>query len=337
MTIKLTDSEFDDLFFSAQQRGESLLQPLEFGEQVCLPTQLGTGGDRNIQLRNGFDLSIRQCRLRQNLHCTMHHEADFPLVAKFYLSGSSRMRSPGILDVEPDYEEIKGHHYLYHLPNQTEVEEWPANELINVVYLCADPSYFSSFDGDQTALSPLLQKLIAGDRTQRFHKSLGRITPRIKQLLQQILHCPHTGLMKQMYLEGKVLELFATQFELWAEDSTSQDLVSLSAQDIEQLYQAKEILIENATQPPSLGSLARQIGLNDRKLNRGFRQLFGTTVFGYLQDHRLQQAQELLRNSRLTVAGVATAIGYKSPEAFSTAFRRKFAINPKSYQLSLRR
>ncbi|MEO0376191.1 MAG: AraC family transcriptional regulator, partial [Cyanobacteria bacterium P01_A01_bin.17] len=134
----------------------------------------------------------------------------------------------------------------------------------------------------------------------------------------------------------KALELFAAQFALWTDGAESTPVISLCPQDIEQLHQAKDILIQQATQPPSLTDLARQVGINDRKLNRGFRQLFGTTVFGYLQNHRLQQAKDLLSNSRLTIAGVAGAIGYKSPEAFSTAFRRKFAVSPKTYQLSQR-
>ncbi|MEO0377755.1 MAG: helix-turn-helix transcriptional regulator, partial [Cyanobacteria bacterium P01_A01_bin.17] len=74
----------------------------------------------------------------------------------------------------------------------------------------------------------------------------------------------------------------------------------------------------------------------DRKLNQGFRQLFGTTVFGYLQRHRMQQAQSLLHDSDLSIAKVAATVGYRSPEAFSTAFRRQFAVSPKAYQLGQR-
>ncbi|MEM1254616.1 MAG: AraC family transcriptional regulator [Cyanobacteria bacterium P01_H01_bin.21] len=334
MAIKLTCDDFREMELQTRQQGAQIRQP-GLGDWINLPEQIGAGGDRNIQLRNELKLTIRHAQLKQAVQYTEQHKSNFPLVAKFYLSGASRIRTLNATDIATDYEEIKGHQYLYHLPNHTEIEEWSTGP-VQVVYIYADPSYFSTFDIGNAAVSPSLQKLLEGDRTQRFYQSLGEITPTIKQLLQQILHCPYTGLMQQIYLESKALELFAAQFALWTDLSTSTPPISLCPQDIEQLHQAKKILIQQATHPPSLTALARQVGLNDRKLNRGFRQLFGTTVFGYLQDHRLQQAKDLLGNPGLTVAGVAGAVGYKSPEAFSTAFRRKFAVSPKTYQLSQR-
>ena len=108
---------------------------------------------------------------------------------------------------------------------------------------------------------------------------------------------------------------------------------TLRSDEVERLHHAREILIQQSAEPPSLKELARQVGLNDRKLKQGFRHLFNTTVFGYLQNYRMQQAKQLLNQSNLTIAAVAARVGYRNPEAFSTAFRRKFSISPKAYQL----
>ena len=59
-------------------------------------------------------------------------------------------------------------------------------------------------------------------------------------------------------------------------------------------------------------------------------------MFGYLQQYRMEQAQLLLQDRELSVAKVAATVGYRSPEAFSTAFRRQFAVSPKAYQLGRR-
>ena len=341
MAIKLTDTDLKELTAQAQPPDELTYQSLGSGVQLNVPKYLGEGCDRIIKLRNGLTISIRHCRLNQAIHLTRRHESSFLLISKFFLSGASRVRTLDVTDIDTDYEEISGHHYLYHLPNHTEVEEWPADQLIHTVAVYVDPDYFNTFDINKTTLSMPLKKLLEGDRIQRFHKPLGQMTPPIKQLLQQILHCPYTGLMQQLYLESKALELFAAQFALWTEASTPKTSIpktsiSLCAHDIEQLYQAKDILIQQAIHPPSLMNLARQVGLNDRKLKQGFRHLFGTTVFGYLRDYRLQQAQALLHNPNLTIANVAAGVGYKSPEAFCHAFHRKFAVSPKAYQLGQR-
>jgi AraC-like DNA-binding protein len=75
------------------------------------------------------------------------------------------------------------------------------------------------------------------------------------------------------------------------------------------------------------------VGINDRKLKQGFRQVLDTTVFGYLTHKRMEVACQLLRQQR-SVAAVAAAVGYDSPTAFSGAFKRKFSITPKAYQLA---
>lgn len=137
-----------------------------------------------------------------------------------------------------------------------------------------------------------------------------------------------------MYLEGKVLELAALQFSQFTEaDNHLHNEATLKADDIERLHQAKEILIGQINDPPSILGLARQVGLNDCKLKQGFRQVFGTTVFGYLREHRLEQARLLLIEGELSVQQVARAIGYAHPGYFATAFKRRFGVSPKAYQL----
>jgi AraC family transcriptional regulator, transcriptional activator of the genes for pyochelin and ferripyochelin receptors len=87
-------------------------------------------------------------------------------------------------------------------------------------------------------------------------------------------------------------------------------------------------LLQDLENPPSLLELAKLVGLNDYKLKSGFRHVFGTTVFGYLHQQRMQQAYRLLTTSDLTVTEVANQVGYTSLSAFSTAFKKFFGISP---------
>lgn len=336
MVLELTDLEFCELMAKAHQQGELVYQSLELGTQVNLPKCLGSGGDLIFELRHGLHLEIRKATLKQSFRYLRQHEASFPLTSKFYLAGMSRVQTLNASDIDSDYQETVGHHYLYHLPGHTEIEEWPANQLIHMITVSADATYLKSFKASQSKLPRPLQKLLEGDVEQRFHQPLGQITPHMWQLIKQILNCPHEGLMQQIYLESKVLELLATQLAVWIKKQPTTSSTWLCPNDVERLHQAKEILVQRVTTPPSLPELAQLVCLNERKLKQGFRQLFGTTVFGYLQEYRMNQAKELLQDPSLTIAGVAAIVGYKSPEAFSNAFRRQFAVNPKSYQLSRR-
>ncbi|MEH2080075.1 MAG: helix-turn-helix transcriptional regulator [Nostoc sp.] len=83
--------------------------------------------------------------------------------------------------------------------------------------------------------------------------------------------------------------------------------------------------------PSSLLNLANEIGLNDFKLKRGFREVFGTTVLGHVQSLRLEQAQQLLQDTNFTVAEIASQVGYESISHFGYLFKRQFGITPREY------
>ena len=151
-------------------------------------------------------------------------------------------------------------------------------------------------------------------------------------LLQQILQCPYKGLTKRMYLESKAIELLALLIEEEAEIHQGEAQAALLDLDYrDRIHYAQEILLKNLTNPPSLMELARQVGMCDYNLKRGFKEVFDTTVFGYLRDRRLERAQQLLLDGQMKVATVAHAVGYNSPTSFNAAFKQKYCVSPKAY------
>jgi AraC family transcriptional regulator, transcriptional activator of the genes for pyochelin and ferripyochelin receptors len=183
-----------------------------------------------------------------------------------------------------------------------------------------------------TQISTDFPKKLQGllDRTkQGTYEEIGKLTLSMKSALQQIIHCPFQGMMRQMYLEAKCLELMALKLTQIAElESEHEDWKEVKPNQIDQIYQAREILVRDLGHPPSLLDLARQVGLNDCDLKRGFRQIFNTTVFGYLHACRMTEAKRLLEMQNLNINDVARAIGYKSRSTFSAAFKKKFGVSP---------
>jgi AraC family transcriptional regulator, transcriptional activator of the genes for pyochelin and ferripyochelin receptors len=158
----------------------------------------------------------------------------------------------------------------------------------------------------------------------------------MRSVLDQILNCPFTGNTRRIYLESKCLELIALKLEQFKQGDRydRKPLCSLKPDDVDRIYLARDIITQNVHNPPSLMQLARQVGLNDFKLKLGFRQIFRTTVFGYLHRHRMERARQLLSDRRMNVKEVAQAVGYANQSRFAAAFRKQFGINPKAYLLS---
>ncbi|MGD1919859.1 MAG: helix-turn-helix transcriptional regulator, partial [Pleurocapsa sp.] len=161
-----------------------------------------------------------------------------------------------------------------------------------------------------------------------FHCPVGKVTPSMRTIIKQIWEHPYSGAIAQMYLEGKVLELLAMQLAQLAESDLYIVSSALKLKDVDPIYEARDILSQRLENPPSILELAEQVGVSDRTLRRGFSKLFGTTVVGYLNQLRIEQAEILLRTGKLSVAEVANKVGYSHLGHFAAAFKRQFGITP---------
>jgi AraC-like DNA-binding protein len=146
-----------------------------------------------------------------------------------------------------------------------------------------------------------------------------------RALAVQNATCPFAGRARALFLESKVLEEMAHDL---ARSSPRSSTRRLSGEDEGRIRAAAQLLIDRCDAPPTIRELARAVGVNDLKLKQGFPQLFGTTVFGYLRQHRMNQAYELLARGEATVGGAACRVGYRCQSRFTVAFRRHFGATP---------
>jgi AraC-like DNA-binding protein len=197
------------------------------------------------------------------------------------------------------------------------------------------PELLESFLADGQCSSDTLNQLVKEEEWKvSFYPT---VTAKMRSLAQQMWNAPYCGAAKRMYLQGKVFELLAMQLD-WVASNQGQSHVSpgLKPGTIDRLHHAKEILSMRLENPPSLVELGQQVGLSDRTLRRGFRELFGTTMVGYLTNQRMHQAQQLLRGGHCTVAEVANQVGYTHLGHFAAAFKKQFGVNPNQYLMKSR-
>ncbi|MEM9817476.1 MAG: AraC family transcriptional regulator [Cyanobacteria bacterium P01_D01_bin.6] len=168
---------------------------------------------------------------------------------------------------------------------------------------------------------------------QGFYCQTAAMLPWMQTAAKQILDCPFQGVVRQLYLESKAIELISLYLHQCSINVHPNTLPpQLCSEEIERVYLAKEILLANLEHPPSLLELAQRVGLNDCKLKRGFRQLLGTTAFGYLYQQRMEKARDLLKVDTMNITEVAAVVGYTNPSAFGAAFKRRFGTTPSAYR-----
>ncbi len=173
-----------------------------------------------------------------------------------------------------------------------------------------------------------LEAISDGCRSIDFYHS-GRLSPVMATAVHRLLNCPYTGPLGQIYQEGQAIELIAHKLaQIQTSTSTEPGSNQLRLDDIARVYRARKILIRDLENPPRLFDLARAAGTSHTQLNRGFKRIHGTTVFGYLRKMRLEKAKELLERGRMNVTEAAVAVGYNSLSSFSRAFSAQFGFKP---------
>lgn len=159
-----------------------------------------------------------------------------------------------------------------------------------------------------------------------------KMTPSIQIILQQMVKCPYHASLRRLYMEGKLLELIAVYLnETVFQCEKVSNNINLSSEDMKSIYRAKEILNEELTQTLPLKCLSKRVCLNEFKLKKGFKEIFGVPVHTYVLDKRLELARFLLEERRLRVSDVAVSVGYSNMSHFAAAFRKKYGVNPGDY------
>lgn len=162
------------------------------------------------------------------------------------------------------------------------------------------------------------------------------LTPAARLALESIRRCPFVGPLREMALTARGNDLlleFLTTLAI-ADPARPAALLRSVAGQIEH---AGAYLVQHLEQPPSVAELAREVGLSETTLKRGFHQVYGTTVFGYLRMRRMEHAKALLESGEATVLEASTLVGYSNPSNFAAAFRQQYGLNPKEFQLGSRR
>jgi AraC-like DNA-binding protein len=95
---------------------------------------------------------------------------------------------------------------------------------------------------------------------------------------------------------------------------------------------ALRIMHNNPAHPWTVAALAAETGVSRAALARRFHELVGEPPMTFLTESRMALAADLLREPEATVTSVAEKVGYSSPFALSTAFKRVRGVSPKEHR-----
>ncbi|MEM9091951.1 MAG: AraC family transcriptional regulator [Cyanobacteria bacterium P01_F01_bin.53] len=338
MTIRLTQDDVEEQYQEADE--EALQFDPNDGLDITwkYDARFSQGWRREIELREGMYLYIDQSQATDRLIVESPEAEGLNIHFMFQLSGNAQWieisrSDKALLNRATGQYSVRGNGLNNQITCDYGTHAWSS------ISIEISPNILNSFAASSDKELPKNLQHLVRPLTKELYWGHKNIQPMMATILQQILHCPYQGIVKRAYLESKVIELTALVLDheiVVQQEGKENKKVFLKPEQLERIHYAKEILLRDLNNPPSLATLAHQSGLSEYMLRQGFRHCFDTTVLNVLRDYRLEMAKQILAEQNITVAEVAHRVGYASLSYFSRAFKHKFGINPKNYQKACR-
>lgn len=144
----------------------------------------------------------------------------------------------------------------------------------------------------------------------------------------KLINNPLHGKSALIYTEAITLELICAAVDSFC-SSLGRATKNYTERTLRCLQAARSLITQQLCPPLTIPQIARQVGLAETALTRGFKDVYGETILVFSQRCRMQHALVLLRDQHFSVDKVSEMTGYSHPTSFATAFRQHFGMRPR--------
>jgi AraC-like DNA-binding protein len=192
------------------------------------------------------------------------------------------------------------------------------------------PLHLSQFVNPRKSDSTVSDNLLNFKHPASFSKTLS-LCGRTRMLLEALLNHSYTDSLENIYINGQSQMLLLYSLECMVgekEVEAFQCKFLANEADRGKITRAREILLQHIGEPLTIKELSRKVAINECYLKKGFKEMFGTTIFDFYQGQRMEHARYLLYEKGLSVTEVSVMLGYSSISHFSTAFKKHTGLKP---------
>ncbi|MCU0335892.1 MAG: AraC family transcriptional regulator [Chitinophagaceae bacterium] len=203
-------------------------------------------------------------------------------------------------------------------------------ETVDIYSFRFSSTYLKQFASSKAAISDAEKYLSFQHEQTSTH--LIPLCNKNRVILASLFNHKYSGALENIYLNSQIQFLLVYSMDcLFGEgdrDKVYQCKFLADERGREAIIKAREILIQHIGDPITIKELARKVATNECYLKKGFKEMFGTTIFDFYQNQRMEHAKYLLYEKGLSVTDVSALLGYSSISHFSTAFKKHTGIKP---------
>lgn len=166
---------------------------------------------------------------------------------------------------------------------------------------------------------------------------IGKPIPEIVSISEKLsLLLKKDNVAVQLMMRGLIFELFGHQIEQLLHRNKEIETGILTLGELKVVRALSLRIRENPNVEYTVSTFSKETGLSPRKLQEGFKRIYGRTVIDYVRDVRLDVAIELMKTTEMNISEIVYSIGFTSRSYFSKIFKRKYHCSP-SYCLEMQR
>jgi AraC-like DNA-binding protein len=201
---------------------------------------------------------------------------------------------------------------------------------VDVVSFRFSPVQLSQFVKPRRTTDTLTDDILNFKHVSSFSKTLP-LCGKTRMVLEALLNHTYTDSLENIFINAQtqMLLLYSLDCMLGEKEIDVVNCKFLANElDREKIVKAREVLIQHIGEPITIKELSRKVAINECYLKKGFKEMFGTTIFDFYQSQRMEHAKYLLYEKGLSVTEVSLMLGYSSISHFSTAFKKHTGLKP---------
>lgn len=204
-------------------------------------------------------------------------------------------------------------------------------ESIDLLSFRFSPAQLSQFVKPRNANDRgLSDEVLSFSKKSSFNKMLP-MCGKSRMALEAMLNNNYTDTLENIFINAQIQMLLLHSMDCMLgekEIDTIHCKFLANEADRDKITKAREVLIQHIGEPITIKELSRKVAMNECYLKKGFKEMFGTTIFDFYQSQRMEHAKYLLYEKGLSVTEVSILLGYSSISHFSTAFKKHTGLKP---------
>ncbi|MEM7208901.1 MAG: AraC family transcriptional regulator [Pseudomonadota bacterium] len=270
------------------------------------------------------DISVThsKCRFDNNYEACIQYTEQTALLV-FGLSGHSVFQLASL----PHHTHTihSGDVWFFHVNEDYLFRTTSANQLNEMIVIKYSGQRLKDVILDSDETSPLFGVRMA---------HLGQLAT-LESGVSDILDNPLDSATHRLLAESQALQLLArwiTSTEPEYKSSQTPNIEHLSTAELNGLRRVVDVMTADLIRTPPLPVLAKHANMSHTKLNRCFKKAYGTTVYDWLRQYRLERARGYLTTTNKIITEIACQCGFSSASHFAQVFKQHYHCTPVAYR-----